>query len=320
MGIGGDGCGLRWRRAASPVVVLVASVLFAANAHSQEPSSLGCGLEAGPERAVAAVLDGETVRLDDGKEVRLIGALAPRASDVGAALARWPSQAATHAALSDLVLGRTVALAFAGRREDRFGLVLAHLFVEDGGSRIWVQGRLVERGLARAAPSPGNDACIGHLVERENAARADNRGLWGNSAYAVRPADRPTELARYQGRWELVRGTVEAVSGTQSLVFVDLVSGEGAARTDTQRERPRRVRLTWRRAIERSLALAAPARTLLGRDVLVRGWVGVRGGAPEIEILAAGQIEILQRAAPNSKTPSSNDGHEKTPGGDTTGR
>jgi micrococcal nuclease len=281
---------------------------------------LACGLEAGPERAVAAVLDGETIKLDDGKLVRLVGALAPRASDVRAAPGLWPSEAATHAALSDLVLGRTVALAFAGRREDRFGHVLAHLFVEDADSRVWVQGRLVERGLARAAASPGNDACIAHLVERETAARAGNRGLWANSAYAVRPADRPTELTLYQGRWELVRGTVEAVSGTQSLVFVDLVSGEEPARTDTQRERPRRVRLTWRRGIERSLALAAPARALPGRDVLVRGWIAVRSGAPEIEILAAGQIDILERTETTPKKPSSSDSHEKTPGGEPAGR
>lgn len=273
-------------------VVLTGHVAILSDARAQDPVSLNCGLEAGPDRAVAAVLDGETVKLDDGKEVRLVGALSPRAGDVGAIRGTWPPEEATRGALAELLVGRTVALAFAGRREDRYGRVLAHLFLHDGENKIWVQARLVDLGLARASSSPGNEACIGRLVERENAARSAGRGLWANGAYAVRPADRPTELGRYQGRWELVRGTVEAVSGTQALVFVDLVSNEGAAFNEAHPPRPRRTRITWRRSIERSLALSGPARTLVGRDVLVRGWVELRSGAPEIEILASGQIEV----------------------------
>ena len=73
-----------WRRhihrstgiAAAATAVLLCTE--AGSVRAQTPASLGCGLEAGPERSVAAVLDGETVRLDDGKVVRLIGALAPR--------------------------------------------------------------------------------------------------------------------------------------------------------------------------------------------------------------------------------------------------
>src|SRR5581483_9604137 len=38
------------------------------------------GLEEGPTRSVARIIDGETVALDDGSELRLIGALAPRAA------------------------------------------------------------------------------------------------------------------------------------------------------------------------------------------------------------------------------------------------
>lgn len=302
----------RFRIAAVLTGAVCAHVPFMA--HSQHPWSLGCGLEAGPERAVAAVLDGETVRLDDGKEVRLVAMLAPRASDVRATRGQWPPEETTRAALAELLLGRTVALAFAGRREDRFSYVLAHIFVHDGaGGLVWVQGRLVEQGLARASASPGNDACIAHLVDRERTARAESRGLWANSAYTVRPADRPTELARYQGRWELVRGTVEAVSGTQSLVFVDLVSGEDPTRSSAHGERPRRVRLTWRRSIEKFIGLAAPARTLRGRDVLVRGWVELRGGSPEIEILAAGQIEVLPQHRQVSKNHSTPEAKEKRP-------
>ena len=296
-------------------IALAAHVARPSEATAQNPVSLNCGLEAGPDRAVAAVLDGETVKLDDGKDVRLVGTLSPRAGDVGALRGAWPPEEAARAALAEWLVGRAVALAFAGRREDRFGRVLAHLFIHDGENKVWVQARLVERGLARASTSPGNEACIGHLVERENAARMAGLGLWASGGYAVRPADRPTELGRYQGRWELVRGAVEAVSGTQALVFVDLVSNEGSAVNEADPSRPRRTRITWRRSIERSLGLAGPARTLVGRDVLVRGWVDVRYGAPEIEILTPGQIEVTPRPDRRiSKPESLSIEIEKTPG------
>ena len=297
------------------VIAVAASgcVGISSGARAQDPASLNCGLEAGPDRAVAAVLDGETVKLDDGKDVRLVGALAPRAGDVGAVRGGWPPEEATRTALAEMLVGRTVALAFAGRREDRFGRVLAHLFLQDGADKAWVQGRLVELGLARASATPGNEACIGHLIERENAARRAGRGLWANGAYAVRPADRPTELGRFQGRWELVRGTVDAVSGTQALVFVDLVSNERSAFNDADQPRPRRTRITWRRSIERSLALAGSARTLAGRDVLVRGWVELRSGAPEIEVLTLGQIEVAPRPDRRTNTGPAPAENEKRP-------
>ena len=67
---------------AATVVTLGMSI---ARASAGEETGLACpGLEAGPTRSVARVLDGETVALDDGTELRLIGALAPRAIDAAA--------------------------------------------------------------------------------------------------------------------------------------------------------------------------------------------------------------------------------------------
>ncbi len=95
------------------------------------------------------------MRLDDGKEVRLLGILAPRASDAGASPGTWPPESAQGRALADLVQGQSVSLAFAGRRADRYDRVLAHVFTTTNGVPVWVQGQLVEQGHARADPRPG---------------------------------------------------------------------------------------------------------------------------------------------------------------------
>ncbi len=267
-------------------------LVAAGEARAQAAVTLGCNLEPGPSRAVAGIVDGETLRLDDGVEVRLIGALAPRASDAGTdgnVSPAWPPEIATRDALAAWVGGQSVALAFAGRRADRYGRVLAHVFMNRDGEDVWVQGRLVEDGLARAYALPESDACLGPLLERERRARQANRGLWAHAAYQVRPADRPTELTRYRHTFQLVRGRVERGRGTRgSLSILELANGEKPPAPEGGSQRGA-FRVVWRREVARRAGLEAPER-LADRNILVRGWIDVRAG-PEIEILAAGQIE-----------------------------
>ena len=92
------------------------------------------------------IADAETIVMDDGAEVRLIGALAPRSTSPGAA--EWPPERAAREALERLLLGRNVELKFGGRRSDRYGRLLAQVFVSDGPDKVWVQGRLLEQGLS----------------------------------------------------------------------------------------------------------------------------------------------------------------------------
>lgn len=269
--------------------------LAAAPTDAAAPARPTCALEAGPERAVVRVLDAATLRLDDGKDVRLAGILAPLAVEAGALQGDWPPEAAAYAALATLVEGQTVALAFAGRREDRWGRVLAHLLVRRDGAWAWVQGHLVDGGHARVHPTPDDAGCARDLLGREQVARAASRGLWANAAYQVRPADRPTELARWRGTFQLVRGTVARVSGTRTLVTVDLTSSEtggpaaGPGSATGRRGGGGAARVVWRRTVDAGLARSG--RGIEGATVLVRGWIDARAG-PEIEIVAAGQIEL----------------------------
>ena len=263
--------------------------------HGQVPATLGCNLEPGPTRAIAAIVDAETVRLDDGNEVRLIGALAPRARDAGAAPGTWPPEENARAALATLIQGRTVALAFGGRRQDRYGRVLAQLFLAAGdGSNVWVQGRLIEMGHARAYSMPESETCIASLLTQELAARAAGRGLWGNAAYQLRPADRPSELALYRDTFQIVRGRVERWipgRGAQRLV---LVSSEAASEHQSDRRSRQRFHIVLA-SRAKPLLVQAPS-DLVGRDVRVRGWIEARA-APQIELISDGQLEV-EAAAP----------------------
>jgi micrococcal nuclease len=108
---------------------------------------------------------------DDGKVVRLIGALAPRARDANASPGAWPPEIDTIKALSDLVLAKKIKLAFAGRRADRYGRALAQVFLEDCGCEEWVQGTLLANGYARAYGLPESFGCARELLAHEAEAR-----------------------------------------------------------------------------------------------------------------------------------------------------
>jgi micrococcal nuclease len=268
------------RRAALGVLV---GLFLISRASAETPTPPPCSVERGEARAVARVQDGETLRLDDGRMLRLVGALAPRAGDVGAPGGQWPPENETRAALTALAEGRTITLWHEATRRDRYSQILAHATVGTGAETVWLQGALVSRGLARAYGRPGLDACTEALVRLEKTARDAGSGLWANAAYRVRDADDADDLNRATGSFHVVSGTVNRVSRGQNEVFVSLA----------------------RRGRSGSYAFAAvvPARgagligkieprTLVDRRVIVRGWIEQRRG-PVVVIDSKGQLEVV---------------------------
>jgi endonuclease YncB( thermonuclease family) len=259
-----------------------------------------CTLQAGPTRAVVRVIDAETVLLDDNEEVRLIGALAPRSPDLSPGAEAWPPEEQAAAALRDLVLGRSVELAYSGRRFDRYGRRLAHLFLDRDGEHIWVQGRLLSSGHARAYGLPGSFACMRELKAHERVAREAKAGLWSNAAYAVRPALRATQLMRRRNTYEIVAGRVVRVVSTKSRTYLNFGSDWRRDFTAGIGARLVRANPEWGRK------LAA----LEGRRVEVRGWIEYRNG-PYIDIEDPSQIDAVEEgprpppSAPGGPTMSS---------------
>ena len=251
------------------------------------------GLEPGPERTVTRIVDGETVSLDDGTELRLIGALAPRATDAGAEPGMWPAEIAAAEELRALLVGKSVELAYGGERSDRYGRIQAHAYLRQADGRRWVQGHLLEQGLARAYVVAGNRACADALLAAERGAREARRGLWADAAYQVTPADKPTQLVRYRSTFQLVEGRIAGVATVRGTIYLNFDAD-------------------WRRAFSVSLRRgdggllgvdAGNPKALEGRLVRVRGWIEQRGGpanAPIIELSTAGLIEVLDDPDPGA--------------------
>ena len=176
----------------------LALVFFiATSAHAKEltPTSFARVIE---------VIDGDTVVLHDGREVRLVGTQAPKLPLGRRNFAKWPLADEAKRALVKLTLGQDVALAYGGRRRDRHGRELAHLYLQDGR---WVQGQMLSGGMARVYTFADNRALVSELLARERRARRARKGIWAHPYYAVRGAN---GLDDHVGSFQLVEGKVRS--------------------------------------------------------------------------------------------------------------
>lgn len=280
------------RRRVSIVIVLaslggLARAAIAQPAAAETPARDDCTLQAGPTHTVVRIIDSQTMEVDDGTEIRLVGALAPSPPAFLSSGAVWPPNAVARAALASLVLGRRVELAFSGRRQDRWGRTLAHVFLVGTGQREWVQGHMLQRGHARAYVVPDSLACLPEMRAHEKLAADAGIGLWRNAAYRVREAADAKGLMRLRNTYQLVEGRLHKVASTKSRLYLNF--GEDW-RSDFTAGFAAKARTFGPEAIARITALE-------GRRVRIRGWIERRNG-PYVELLHPGQVEAIGEAPP----------------------
>jgi len=243
------------------------------------PATAGAPFEAlapGGEAVVAEIVDGDTVVLSDGRQVRLVGIQAPKLPLGRPDFAPWPLADRAKAALADIALGRTVGLGFGGRRMDRHGRWLAHLFAPGG---LWVQGELLTQGLARVYSFADNRALAAEMLALEGAARDAGRGIWADPFYRVRV---PEEADAETDSFQLVEGRIVSaavVRGRGYLNFGPDWRNDFTLAIDPQ---SRRLFEAEGRAVE----------SYEGLRVRARGWLKSFNG-PMIEITHPEQIEVL---------------------------
>ena len=280
-----------WRNA-STVLAFAALLLM----HVDPARASKCARTFGPTQTVVKVIDAETLLLDDAREVRLMGALPPFAPPGSAKGSVWPMEQAALKAVSALMVGRTVALAYEGRRKDRYGRLLAQVYLVRDGTRAWVQGALVGRGLARAYGLPGNYSCLGQLARLEAAARRARLGVWRHAAYRVRSASRPRSLYRHRHTFQVVAGTVVAVAKRRSATYLNF--GPDWRKDFTV--------LVTRGDRKRLRKGGVDLASFKGRRIRVRGWIEMRNG-PMIRVRHVAELEVLDGRVPRRKLGTASD-------------
>ena len=242
------------------------------------PAAAGAFDALAPETGavVAEVIDGDTVVLADGRQVRLVGIQAPKLPLGRPDFAPWPLADKAKAALAEIALGRSVELGFGGRRMDRHGRWLAHLLAPGG---LWVQGELLTRGLARVYSFADNRALAAEMLALEDAARDAGRGIWADPFYRVRA---PEEADAETDSFQLVEGRVLSAVVVRGRGYLNFGLDWRSDFTLAIDPQSRRLFEAEGRAIE----------SYTGLRVRARGWLKSFNG-PMIEITHPEQIEVL---------------------------
>ena len=178
--------------------VAVAACVLSGAAYAQD-----CRLVTMGSATVRAATDAGIV-LEDGRTVRLAGLEMPN-----------PAQAAPPAGTA-LVLKRLGA----APQTDRYGRLVAHVFISENNTERWFQAETVRRGLARVA-RVGDPGCARALLAEEQSARAAKLGLWAEPVYVMNKAEDPAEVLKQRGRFALVEGTVLSVRESGGTIYVN---------------------------------------------------------------------------------------------------
>jgi micrococcal nuclease len=260
--------------AAALALLWLVTAAAAAGAAGRDASPDPCAPVAGPAVAVADAVDGDTLKLADGRTIHVAGIESVKAgADPAVAALAAAARAELRRLVGDAVAVRPMSAVVS---RDRWGRV--HGDVEaQGGS---VAAAVVAAGLARVRLFPGEKPCVINLLAAESAARAAGRGLWALPQFAVRAPDDPSLPSR-TGLYELVEGRVASVGQGKSMVFLDF--GEDYRRDFT---------VMVPVALAEQLPLAT--RALKGRRIRVRGVIEARGG-PAIRLRSLDELELLDR-------------------------
>lgn len=162
--------------------------------------------------AVRNIVDGDTVRLSDGRSVRLLGINAPEVGRKGAG--DEPYAVAATRRLRELIgqSGNMVGLVAGTEKRDNYGRTLAHLYDRKGNN---LESILLQEGLAWQTVIAPNTLLAGCHAAAEQQARDEARGLWR------KPVIQPTGDISKPG-FALVRGTVRSVERNGGGVWLEM--------------------------------------------------------------------------------------------------
>ncbi|MHC2254608.1 thermonuclease family protein [Bradyrhizobium embrapense] len=242
--------------------LLACATLFACD----QGHAAGCNFEIQGEGRVAAVVDARSLRLGDGREVKLAGI-------------EVADRAKAAAALSALLVGREVTLRGQDDTPDRYGRQPAYAFLDGSGKPV--QSELLRQGLALVSSEIADKDCATALMAAEAEARTARSGTWAEST-VIKNAESPDDILAGIGRFTVVEGRVLSVRQAGATTYLNF-----------GRNWTRDFALTISRRIVPAFEAAGLApKSLENRRIRVRGWVEARRG-PRIELLRVGQIELL---------------------------
>ena len=117
-------------------------------------------------KKVKDVIDGDTIKLEDGKIIRLIGINAPETNE------KCYHEAKEK--LKELVKEKVVRLESDAKNKDDYGRLLRYVYIDD----LFVNSEMIRLGLAKFEEVEPNTKFSSLFLDLENKARKVRRCIW----------------------------------------------------------------------------------------------------------------------------------------------
>lgn len=196
---------------------------------------------------VTKVYDGDTIALENGQRVRLLGINTPeiesrhrRSEPGGIAAKKW---------LQRQLRNKKVYLEFDQEKYDRYKRLLAHVYLPNGQH---LNTALVENGLAVLNLIPPNLRHAEIMLKAQQQAEQLGLGIWSISEYKPRPL---TQISEKTNGWQRYTGIVKSIK--RSRKYSRLIFNH---KMDI-------------RIANDSLTLFPELTTYLGKSLEIRGWI-----------------------------------------------
>jgi len=158
---------------------------------------------------VTNVIDGDTVKLENGEVVRLIGIDAPETTQGGQCFATQATQK-----LEELVLDKKVELEKDVSETDRYNRLLRYIWLGD----TLINEFLVREGFAKVSTYPPDVKYKDRFIEAERLAREENKGLWGDACVKSSSTSIPTPTPTYSPAY--IPPTQTQTGGSESSTYI----------------------------------------------------------------------------------------------------
>ena len=224
---------------------------------------------------VAHVYDGDTLRLTDGRKIRLIGINTPEHGHNGNPDEPFYQQAKNK--LEKIVERNTASLKLilGSDKRDRHSRYLAHLFTAKNEN---INALLIRKGLGFTIAIPPNVRLLKCYLNAEAEARKHQRGIWGHH---YSRAINVTKLSKTARGFHQVSGTIKRVGESRSSYWLNL---------NTKSEAKFALRI-----LKKNLNYFTQfhPKNLLNKHIVARGWIYIIKGEQRITIHHPASIQTL---------------------------
>ena len=185
-------------------------------------SANNCSVKQFHETAqVARVYDGDTVKLIDGRKIRLIGINTPERGRDGKQ--DEPFYLAAKKQLQEILRknNNQIKIAFGKDKYDRYKRLLAHIFTKDDKN---ITATLIKNGMGFTIAVPPNIQLLNCYQDAEADAQKNKRGIW---RHQFSRAINVTSLNKSARGFHLVKGTVDRIGESRFSFWLNLNSKSG---------------------------------------------------------------------------------------------